>query len=461
MPDSTISILLVDDEESLREVVAERLRDAGFEVAEAGSGEQALVRLERFAYDILLVDLHLPGIDGRAVIDAALTRYPSLIAIVLTGYATVRDAVDLLKRGATDFVAKPFPFDELRHIIDTALEQRRLKAENAYLRQQLDERFGLGALVGRSTPMRALYQRIEAVAPTAATVLITGETGTGKELVARAIHQGSPRRSHRFVAINCGAIPEPLLEAELFGHVRGAFTGAVANRAGRVEQADGGTLFLDEVGTMPPALQVKMLRVLQERAFERVGDTRTIQVDVRVIAATNADLAAMVAEGTFREDLYYRLNVVPLQLPPLRDRAEDIPLLVNRFIERRTAGADPVVVTQDAMRRLMAADWPGNIRQLENVIERALILGASAQRIDVPDLPDEFQPDVPSVAFSTTLPDEGTDLPALVSHLERQLIMQALERTGGHRGDAARLLSLKRTTLVEKLKRMQPASSAS
>jgi transcriptional regulator with GAF, ATPase, and Fis domain len=309
--------------------------------------------------------------------------------------------------------------------------------------------------------MRALYQRIEAVAPTAATVLVTGETGTGKELVARAIHQGSPRRSQRFVAINCGAIPEPLLEAELFGHVRGAFTGAVANRPGRVEQADGGTLFLDEVGTMPPALQIKMLRVLQERAFERVGDTRTIQVDVRVIAATNADLAAMVGEGTFREDLFYRLNVVPLQLPPLRDRAEDIPLLVNRFIERRTEVAAPVVVTQDAMRRLMAADWPGNIRQLENVIERALILGASAQRIDVPDLPEEFQPDVPAMTFSTTLPDDGTDLPALVAHLERRLITQALERTGGHRGDAARLLSLKRTTLVEKLKRMMLASPAS
>ena len=265
------------------------------------------------------------------MIDAALTRYPGIVAIVVTGYGTVKDAVDVIKRGAADFIAKPFQFDELMHVLTSALEQRRLKSENAYLHQQLDERFGLGSMVGKSAPMRALFQLIETVAPTTATILITGETGTGKEMVARAIHQTSPRHRERFVALNVSAIPETLLDAELFGHARGAFTGAVAMRQGRLEQADGGTLFLDEVGTMPMALQMKLLRVLQEREFERIGDTRTIKVDVRIVAATNADLLKMVKEGTFREDLYYRLNVIAVHLTPLRERPEDIPLLVQQF----------------------------------------------------------------------------------------------------------------------------------
>ena len=308
MPEPLPNILLVDDEDALRSVVAERLRDQGFELVEARSGEEALALLQGFAFDVIVSDLRLPGIDGRQVIDEALERYPGIVAIVVTGYATVKDAVDIIKRGAADFVAKPFQFDELMHVITSALEQRRLKDENAYLRRQLDERYGLGAMVGKSAPMRELYQLIDMVAPTTATVLIAGETGTGKEMVARAIHQSSLRRQHRFVAINCSAIPEPLLEAELFGHVRGAFTGAVGSREGRLEQADRGTLFLDEIGTMPASLQMKLLRVLQEREFERIGDSRTVKVDVRVVAATNADLPRMVKEGRFREDLFYRLN---------------------------------------------------------------------------------------------------------------------------------------------------------
>src|SRR6186713_1577907 len=334
-------LLLVDDEESLRSVVAERLTDHGFEVVQAADGESALKALDGFAFDVIVSDLRLPGLDGRQVIDAALTRYPGIVAIVVTGYGTVKDAVEVIKKGAADFISKPFQFDELMHVLNSALEQRRLKSENAYLHQQLDERFGLGAMTGKSAPMRALFQLIETVAPTAATILITGETGTGKEMVARAIHHTSPRHRGRFVAINVSAIPETLLDAELFGHARGAFTGAVAMRQGRLEQADGGTLFLDEVGTMPTALQMKMLRVLQEREFERIGDTRTVKVDVRIVAATNADLTRMVKEGSFREDLYYRLNVIPVHLPPLRDRVEDIPLLVNGFIQKlRNPGKD-------------------------------------------------------------------------------------------------------------------------
>ena len=275
------------------------------------------------------------------MLDAALERYPDIIAIVITGYGTVKDAVEAIKQGAADFITKPFQFDALLHVLQSALEQRRLKSENAYLRSQLEDRYRIDGLVGSSRIMRDLFQLLETVAATSSTVLITGETGTGKELAARAIHHNSPRRTNRFVALNCSAIPETLLEAELFGHARGAFTGAVGTRQGRVEQAHKGTLFLDEVGTMSPSLQAKLLRVLQEREFERVGDSHTIKIDVRVIAATHSDLAKMVAEGTFREDLFYRLNVMPVQLPPLRERREDIPLLVQHFLQRLAAGLRP------------------------------------------------------------------------------------------------------------------------
>jgi two-component system response regulator PilR (NtrC family) len=445
-------LLLVDDEESLRSVVAERLTEEGFVVTQASDGEAALKALEKFAFDVIVSDLRLPGMDGRQVIDAALARYPNIVAIVVTGYGTVKDAVELIKAGAADFIAKPFQFDELMHVLTNALEQKRLKSENAYLHQQLDERFGLGSMIGKSAPMRALFQLIETVAPTTATIMITGETGTGKEMVARAIHQTSPRHRERFVAINVSAIPETLLDAELFGHVRGAFTGAVAMRQGRLEQADKGTLFLDEVGTMPMPLQMKLLRVLQEREFERIGDTRTVRVDVRIVAATNADLSKMVKEGSFREDLYYRLNVIHVQLAPLRERPEDIPLLVRRFIEKLSK--EPVTVSQEAMRRLMSFAWPGNVRQLENAIERALALLGSRRQIEVTDLPPDLQAAVDGSAKPTLdLPEQGINLPALVLQIEHDMITRALARTENNKGAAARLLGLKRTTLVEKLKR--------
>src|SRR5438105_6242385 len=334
MADQTRHLLLVEDEAALRKAVAEQLSDRGYHVEQADSGETAIERLADFAFDIIITDLRLPGIDGSAVVEAAVERYPDIIAIVITGYGTVKDAVDAIRRGAWDFVSKPFQIDELLHVLDSALEQRRLKSENAYLRAQLEERYRFEGIVGKSRAMGHLFQLLETVAATSSTILISGETGTGKEVVARAIHHSSPRRMHRFVALNCSAIPETLLEAELFGHVRGAFTGAVGNRQGRLEQAHKGTLFLDEVGTMSAALQMKLLRVLQEREFERVGDSHTIKVDVRVIAATNSDLTRMVAAGQFREDLFYRLNVIPVAIPPLRGRKEDIPLLVQHFLER-------------------------------------------------------------------------------------------------------------------------------
>jgi DNA-binding NtrC family response regulator len=454
MPDPTKHLLLVEDEAPLRLAVAEQLADRGYHVEQAESGEAAIARLADFAFDIIVTDLRLPGVDGSAVIEAAVARYPEIIAIVITGYGTVKDAVEAIKRGASDFVSKPFQIDELLHVLGSSLEQRRLKSENAYLRAQLEERYRFEGVIGKSRPMARLFQLLETVAPTNSTILITGETGSGKEVVARAIHHNSPRRVHRFVALNCSAIPETLLEAELFGHVRGAFTGAVGNRQGRLEQAHKGTLFLDEVGTMSAGLQMKLLRVLQEREFERVGDSHTTKVDVRVIAATNSDLTRLVAEGQFREDLFYRLNVIPVQLPPLRERKEDIPLLVQHFLETLRPGAT-LTVSQDAMRRLMSFLWPGNVRQLENAIERAVALSAGRTQIDVGDLPTEVQ-QAQETALTTavTLPEDGLDLDVFIADIERDLIHRSLERTGGNKGQAARLLNLKRTTLVEKLKRL-------
>jgi DNA-binding NtrC family response regulator len=451
---STPHLLFIEDETELRTLTAERLRERGFEVSEAENGERALELLDQFAFDILITDLRLPGIDGARVVEAAVERYPGIVAIVITGYGTVKDAVDAIKRGASDFIAKPFQFDELMHHLQRALEQSRLSSENAYLRSQLEERYQFEGILGRSQPMRALFQTLETVAPSSSTILVTGETGTGKEMVARAIHHNSPRRANRFVALNCSAIPETLLEAEIFGHVRGAFTGAVGTRQGRFEQAHKGTLFLDEVGMMSVSLQMKVLRALQEREFERVGDNQTIKVDVRVIAATNSDLSRMVAEGTFREDLYYRLNVIPIALPPLRERRDDIPILVKHFLAKFAPG-DTTHVSQSAMRALMAYHWPGNVRQLENAVERAVALGAGRQEIESADLPPEVlgTPHTTPAPF-VEFPEEGLDLPEYLASAERDLVHRALDRTGGNRSKAADLLRIRRTTLVEKLRRI-------
>jgi len=458
VPHNQKHLLLVEDESALRQAIAEQLTDRGFHVQQVDSGEAAMAQLADFAFDIIITDLRLPGMDGTALIQSAVARYPNIIAIIVTGYGTTKHAVDAIKSGAFDFVSKPFQIDELMHVLESAQEQRRLKSENAYLRAQLEERYRFEGLIGKSQPMQKLFQMLETVAGTNSTILITGETGSGKEVVAKAIHHASPRRAHRFVALNCSAIPETLLEAELFGHVRGAFTGAVGNRQGRLEQAHKGSLFLDEVGTMSTALQMKLLRVLQEREFERVGDSHSTKVDVRVMAATNSNLAQMVADGEFREDLFYRLNVIAVQLPPVRERKEDIPLLVKHFLDR--LGADnpdtrPKTISQDAMRRLMAYQWPGNVRQLENAIERAVAMSAGRGQIDVTDLPMEVQQAQESVLASpVTLPEEGIDLDAFVANVERELIQRSLERTGGNKGAAAKLLNLKRTTLVEKLRRL-------
>src|SRR5215216_5289808 len=441
MAETKKHLLLVEDETPLRQALAERLREHGFEVQQAGSGEQAMEQLAEFAFDIVITDLRLPGLDGTRVVEAALLRYPDIVGIIVTGYGTVKDAVEAIKRGATDFVTKPFQFDELLHALNSALEKRGLKAENAYLRSQLQERYKFEGLIGRSPAMRSLFQLLETVSPSASTILVTGETGTGKEVVARAIHHNSPRRAQRFVALNCGAIPETLLEAELFGHVRGAFTGAIGTRQGRLEQAHKGTLFMDEVGTMSAGLQMKLLRVLQEREFERIGDAHTTKIDVRVIAATNSDLQKMVAEGTFREDLFYRLNIIPIHLPPLRERKEDIPLLVQHFLKKFSAPESGVVgikpgqtrtaeseartlsISQQAMRCLMSYTWPGNVRQLENAIERAVALSGGRQQIETSDLtPDIQQASQAAAAPDVNLPEGGIDFEGYINRIEHDLI---------------------------------------
>jgi two-component system, NtrC family, response regulator AtoC len=437
--------------------MAERLTGHGFDTVEADSGERALELLDQFAFDIIITDLRMPGMDGTQVIEAARQRYPGIIPIVITGFGTVKDAVEAIKRGASDFITKPFQFDELLHVLHKALEQRRLASENAYLRSQLEERYQFGGILGRSRPMQSLFHMLETVASANATstILITGETGTGKEVVARAIHHNGPRANHRFVALNCSAIPETLLEAEMFGHVRGAFTGADRARQGRFEQAHKGTLFLDEVGTMSMALQMKLLRALQEREFERVGDNQTIKVDVRVIAATNCALAEMVRNGSFREDLFYRLNVINVQLPPLRDRRDDIPVLAKHFLGR--FANDPAAhLSQGAMRALMAYAWPGNVRQLENAIERAVALSSGRNEIELSDLPPELHsaPIGPTEVPFVDFPEAGLDMPLYLESIERDLIKRALSRTAGNRNKAAELLRIKRTTLVEKLKRL-------
>jgi len=452
-------ILIVEDEASLREITAERLSEHGYRVTQADTGETACSLLADFAFDLVITDLRLPGMDGMAVIEKARELYSEIVAVVVTGYGTVPDAVAAIKRGASDFVTKPFQFDHLLHILASTLEQRRLKSENAYLRSQLQERYGFQDIIGQSPNMLELFKVLETVSNTMSTILLTGETGTGKELVARAIHHNSSRAQEKFVPLNCGAIPETLLEAELFGHVKGAFTGAIANRPGRLKQADRGTLFLDEIGTMSPNLQSKLLRVLQEREFERVGDTQSTKVDVRFIAATNSDLAEMIKLGRFREDLFYRLNVIPIHLPPLRDRREDVPLLVQRFINKLGQEQEParanIRISQEAMRRIMAFDWPGNIRQLENTIERILVLTPGQSQIDISDLPLELQEtNRVTTSSSVSLPESGIDLQNHLRNLERSLICLALERTGGNQNKAAELLNIKRTTFIEKTKRL-------
>lgn len=453
------TVLVVDDDRELRHVVAESLESHGFAVAQAGDVADALARLEGYAYDALVIDLRLPDGDGMDVLGSALTRYPAILSVVMTGAGGVSDAVQAIKRGAVDFLMKPFELSRLAQLLRDALSEEAstvtMTSRDGGVTLQYER------IVGTSKEMQRIFATIDRVALMNSTVLIHGETGTGKELIARTIHEHSARRHHPFVAFNAAAIPEGLVEAELFGHVKGAFTGAVAARVGRFEAAHKGTLFVDEVASMSLALQAKLLRALQEREIERVGESKPVKFDIRLVAATNTDLRKMVKEGTFREDLYYRLNVVPVVLPPLRARRDDVALLAQHFVKLscKSNGLAPRALTQNALRALMEYSWPGNIRQLENAIEHAVAMTGADTEITVEALPQEIvSPERATLLPSLTIPDEGINFTSVVSQLERDLILQCLEKTGGNKRQAARLLNLSRTTLIDKLHRLNPPS---
>jgi DNA-binding NtrC family response regulator len=456
-------VLVVDDDDDLREVISEHLSKEGFAVAQAPTGADALERLKGFAYDGLVVDLKLPDANGLDILDAAMTRYPEVVAVVMTGFGGVEDAVAAIKRGAIDFFIKPVQLAHLSRVLAAAINEPRLRQENAELRAQLRDRYRFDNVIGQSPAMQTVFQSLELVAPMNSTVLIQGETGTGKELIARTIHHNSPRADQRFVGFNAAAIPEPLAEAELFGHAKGAFTGAIASRVGRFELAHRGTLFIDEVALMSLSLQAKLLRALQEREIERVGESRPIKFDARVIAATNMELKKMVKEGTFREDLYYRLNVIPITLPPLRERREDIPLIARHFVQKscKSNNLQMKTLTQEAVRAIMSYSWPGNIRQLENAIEHAVAMSGQEREILAATLPVDVLESSGSLLLPTVaIPDEGINFQSVVSQLERDLISRCLEKTGGNKRQAARLLNLSRTTLIDKLHRLNIASAA-
>jgi DNA-binding NtrC family response regulator len=450
-------VLVVDDEEDLRKAIVDILTLDGLEVDQAGSAEEAAEKLSQTAYDVLITDHNLPGRTGVELLEESLVRYPEIIGVVITGYGTIETAVSAIKKGAYNYLTKPFKLVELPIMVRKGLKERQLRFENQYLRKQLDEKYGFSNIIGTGRAMKRIFELVDTIAGLNSTVLIQGETGTGKELIAKAIHFNSPRKDQKLVSINCSAIPENLLESELFGHVKGAFTGAVQTRIGRFEQANGGTIFLDEIGNMPVSLQVKLLRVLQEREFERVGGNSTVKVDVRIIAATSSNLEQMVKDGTFREDLYYRLNVIPIDLPPLCERREDIPLLVQKFIEQfcERHRLDLKTVSPQVMKALMSYDWPGNVRQLENLVERMVALTGTRPAILPPDLPAEIQNrDSLNFVPLIEIPEEGINFQNVVTDMERELILQSLRKTNGNKKLAAKLLNLKRTTLIEKIKRI-------
>jgi two-component system response regulator PilR (NtrC family) len=448
-------VLVVDDEASVRGWLEIYLRRAGYQPATAKDGEEALRQVAEEEFDLVLTDLKMPRVTGLEVLRAVKARSPSTEVVVITAFATTETAIEAMKAGAYDYLTKPFKLDELGLVIERALEKRALVLDNVALREQLVGRYGFDALVGKSAAMQAVFELARRVADAKTTVLITGESGTGKELVARAIHNASPRADAPFVALNCGAIPENLLEAELFGHVRGAFTGAVSDAEGLFLSAQGGTLVLDEIGELPPPLQVKLLRVLQERQVRPVGGTRDRAVDVRVVAITNRHLEEEVARGQFRQDLYYRLNVIHLRVPPLRERPEDIPLLVYHFVRRfaleqgkRIDGVDPA-----AIQRLLAHPFPGNVRELENLVERAVTLEQGAvltfQGAELLE-----RPPAPTLDLPAEIPEEGVDLDALVADVERRYLREALRRSGGVQKKAAELLKLSFRSLRYRLDKL-------
>ena len=445
-----MKVLIVDDEPVVREVLRTVLQRAGYETSEAASAGEGLALFADPGVDLVLLDLMLPDRPGLAVLPEMRARRPDVPVVVVTAYSSVETAIAAMKEGAFHYVPKPFRNEEVVHLAGQALEKRRLVAENRALKARLDASGDFPEMTGRSAAMQKVFQTIRQAAPARSTVLVTGESGTGKELVARALHRLSQRAAGPFVTVHSGALPPDLLESNLFGHTKGAFTGAVAEKKGLFKVADGGTIFFDEIGTVPLETQAKLLRVLQEREFLPVGAVEPVRSDARVVAATNADLGRFVAEGRFREDLFYRLCVITIGLPPLRERKEDVPLLVDALVSRaaRENGKPVPSVTSDAMKALLDHDWPGNVRELENVLERAVVLGPGV--IDVDQLPDAVRRSVPR---PEAIPAEGIVFYDAVARYEKNIIGAAMHRAGNVQKEAARLLGLSPTTLNEMLKR--------
>src|SRR5437867_4739513 len=428
----------------MRDLLSIMLRNDGYRVDQAESSARARELLSRGSYDLVISDIAMPDGSGVDLLRIAKETQPDTIVILITAYASTESAIEALKLGAYDYIIKPFDVEEMRIVLKNALERRQLERENTLLKRELKEHSRFDELVGSSGAMKDVREMIERIASTNSTVLISGDSGTGKELAARAIHRRSPRRAKQFVSINCGALPDELLESELFGHVKGSFTGAVATKKGLFEVADGGTIFLDEIGDTSPAMQIKLLRVLQEREIRRVGGTEQLEVDVRVIAATNQDLEAMVREKRFREDLYYRINVIALQMPPLRGKREDIPVLANHFLAKysKTMGKKIREIAPEAMQKLLEYDWPGNVRELENVIERAVALEGTDRihpgsfSLEVPNRPDT------GTALPLALTQDGIDLETQLERLRERFMTEALSRTQGIQTRAAELLGM-------------------
>lgn len=442
---ASMSILIVDDEQATRELCVAVAAQSGLSALAVGSAERALSVLEQKAIDILLTDLKPPGMSGIDLLKRASELYPRISVIVLTQFGTIDSAIEAGRIGARDYITKPFRIEELRVRLDRAVQAVDLQEENRLLREQMHTEVAYGSFIGASEKMRRVYRMIEKVGPRNYSVLILGESGTGKELVARAVHLASPRRDRPFVPVDCSAITPTLIESELFGYVKGAFTGAMQSKQGLLEAANGGTLFLDEIGEMPLDMQAKLLRALQEREVKPVGATERRQIDVRIIAATNRDLEAVIKTGTFRQDLYFRLNVVQIKLPPLRERRTDIPLLVASFLEKYAAPDDPAMeISEEAMLTLMGYDWPGNVRELENAVARA-VAHTSSPSIHVGDLPSNLHyPQIENVSLKDAI------LP--LEELERRAILRTLEETSGDKVKASKMLGIGKTTLYRKLK---------
>ncbi|MBI2212676.1 MAG: sigma-54-dependent Fis family transcriptional regulator [Acidobacteria bacterium] len=448
-------VLIIDDEEVLRDVMQAVLRREGFDVALAATAEEGLAIVESDEIDLVILDIMLPGMDGHEALRNIKELSPSLPVIIVTAYSSIDGAILAMKNGAFHYIPKPFKNEEVIITVNKALEQRRLSRENERLKAELQERYSFANIIGKSEPMRKVFELIRLAAPSRSNILVLGESGTGKELVAKAIHHGSPRNKNAFVTVNSGSLPPELLESNLFGHVKGAFTGAITSKRGLFEVADGGSIFLDEIGNINIETQAKLLRVIQEKEFMRLGGVETIRVDVRIIAASNADLQQLVRDGGFREDLFYRLNVITVTLPPLRKRREDIPLLVSHFLQKYSDEnrKGRRVILPETMRIMMDHGWPGNVRELENTIERAVVL-STTEEIGPDLLPDYLRSPRRTDQLVTLVPTAGLALKDAVSEYERSMVLQALELAGGVQKRAAELLQLKPSTLNEMIKRL-------